>query len=55
MAAETMYIIFYDILIDEQIFFSSQVERSVILGNKYGIYEFPHEFPNDVTPRILRN
>ena len=30
-----------------EIFLSPQVEQSVILSNKHGIYELPHELPND--------
>ena len=41
-----MDIIFWDFLILYQIFFSQQVERSVIISNKHGIYELPHELPN---------
>ena len=37
----------------EQIFLSPQVKRSLIISNKYGIYELPHELPNDLTLRIL--
>ena len=51
----TMLIIFRDILIDEQIFFSPQVNRSVIISNKLGIYELPHELPNDLRFRTLEN
>ena len=51
----TMFIIFWDILIDEQIFFSPQVNRSVIISIKHGIYELPHEFLNDLRLRILGN
>ena len=29
-------------------FFSPQVKRSVLVGNKHGIYELPHELPNDL-------
>ena len=43
-----MDIIFWDFLIIEQIFFSSQVKRIVIISNKYGIYELPHEWQNDL-------
>ena len=32
----------------EQFFLSSQVKRSVIISNKYGMYELPHELPNDL-------
>ena len=34
-----------------EIFLSSQVKRSVIITNKHGIYELPHELPKD----IIRN
>ena len=34
------FLMFYD-------FFSLQVKRIVIISNKHGIYEFPHELPND--------
>ena len=47
----TMFIIFRGILIDEQIFFSPQIKRSVIISNKYGIYELPHDLPNDLRLR----
>ena len=40
--------IFWDSLILYQIFFSSQVKRSVIISNKHGIYELPNELPNDL-------
>ena len=55
MSAATMFIIFWGILIDEQIFFSPQLKGSMILGYKHGIYELPHEFPNDLRPGILGN
>ena len=42
-----MIIIFWDFLIIYQIFLSPQVERNVIISNKHGIYELPHELPND--------
>ena len=38
----------------EQIFLSPQVKRSVIISNKCGIYELPHELPNDLRLKILR-
>ena len=38
-----MFLIFSGILIDEQIFFSPQVKRSVVISNKHGIYELPFE------------
>ena len=37
------------------IFFSPPVKRSVIISNKHGIYELPHELPNDLRLRILGN
>ena len=30
-----------------QIFLSPQVKGSTIISNKHGIYELPHELPND--------
>ena len=50
-----MFIIFWDILIDEHIFFLLQVKRSMIISNKHGILELPHELPNDLRLRILGN
>ena len=37
------------------IFYWSQVKRSVIISNKHGIHELPHELPNDLRLRILGN
>ena len=34
-----------------QIFLSPQVKRIVIVSNKYGIYELPHELPIDLRLR----
>ena len=34
-------------------FLSSQVKRSVIISNKHGIYELPHELPNELRLRIF--
>ena len=48
-------IMFWDFLIFYQIFFSPQVKRSVIISNKHGIYELPHELPNDLSLMILEN
>ena len=39
----------------EQFFLSPQVKRRVIISNKYGIYELPHELPNNLRLRILGN
>ena len=37
------------------IFLSSQVKRWVIITYEHGIYELPHELPNDLRLRILGN
>ena len=37
------------------LFFSSpQVKRSLIISNKLGIYELPHELPSDLLTEDLR-
>ena len=51
----TMFIIFSDFLMVEQIFLSPQVKRRLIISNKYGMFELPHELPNDLRLRILGN
>ena len=33
-----------------QILLSPKVKPSVIISNKYGIYELPHELPNKLRP-----
>ena len=38
-----------------QIFLSPQVKRIVIISNKHGIYELPHELPNDLRLMKLGN
>ena len=50
-----MDIIFWEFLLLYQIFFSPQVQRSVIISNKHGIYELPDELPKDLRLRILGN
>ena len=45
----------HNILILYQISFSPQVKRRVIISNKHGTYELPHELPNDIRLRILGN
>ena len=50
-----IFIIYWDILVFHQIFLSPQVKRSAIISNKRGIYELPHELPNDLKLRILGN
>ena len=37
----------------DQIFFSPQVKRSVILSNKHGIYELPEDLLNNLRLRKL--
>ena len=39
----------------DQIFLSPQEKRSVIISNKHGIYEFPHELSNYLRLRNLEN
>ena len=36
-----------------EIFLSPQVKRIVIISNKHGMYELPHELPNDLILKIL--
>ena len=36
-------------------FFSPRVKGSMHISNKHGIYELPHELPNDLRLRILGN
>ena len=50
-----MDIMFEDFLILYQIFFWSQVKRSVFISNKHDIYELPHELSNDLRLKILGN
>ena len=38
-----------------QIFFSPEVKQWAIITYKHGIYELPHELPNDFRLRILGN
>ena len=41
-------------MLTEQLFLSPQVKRSLIISNKYGIYELAHELPNDLRPGSLK-
>ena len=50
-----LVIIFSDILMFDKIFVSPQVKRIVIISNKHGIYELPHELPNNLRLRTLGN
>ena len=38
-----------------KIFFSSQVKQCVIITYKHGMYELPHELPNDLRLTISGN
>ena len=55
MFETTMDIIFWDFLILYQTLFSPQVRSSVIISNKHGIYELPHELRNDLRLSKLGN
>ena len=48
-----MVIIFSDFFMIDQIFFAPQVKLSVIISNKHGIYELPHELKNELRLRIF--
>ena len=39
----------------DKMFVSPQVKRIVIINNKHGIYELPHEMPNNLRLRKLGN
>ena len=49
------FIIFWDFSMFYQIFLSPQVKRWTIITYKHGIYELPHELPNDLRLRKLEN
>ena len=53
--AAIIFKIFWDFLMFDQVFFSPQVKRCAIITYEHGIYEFPHELPNDLRLRILAN
>ena len=48
-------IIFEDFLTLYQNLFSPQGKRSVIISYKHGVYELPHELPNDLKLMTLEN
>ena len=50
-----LVITFSDFLMFYQIFLSPQLKRIVIVSNKHGIDESPHELPSDLRLRILGN
>ena len=45
----------WDFFMFDQIFHSPQVKQSMIISNKHGTYEFPHELPNSLRLKILPN
>ena len=47
--------IFWDFLMFYQFFLSPQVKRSVIISNKHGVHELPHELPDNLKLRISGN
>ena len=49
------FLIFWDFWMFYQIFLSPQVKRWAIITYKHGIYELPHELPNDLRLRNLGN
>ena len=51
----TILVIFRDMLMFDEVFVSPQVKRIVIISNKHGIYELPHELPNDLGLRTFEN
>ena len=50
-----IFIICWDFLIFYQIFSLPQVKRQSIFTYKHGIYNLPHELPNDLRFTILGN
>ena len=51
---QTIMAKFWDILMFDQILLSPQVKGSMIINNKHGMYELPHNLPEDLRLRILR-
>ena len=39
----------------DEISVSPQVKRTVIIRNKHGIYELPHDLQNDIRLRTVEN
>ena len=50
-----MDMIFWECSLLFQIFFSPQVQRSVIISNKHGIYELPDEMAKHLRLTMLEN
>ena len=55
MIPTIIFIIFCDFLMFYQVFLSPEVKKCAVITNKHGIYELPHEFPDDLRLRILGN
>ena len=53
--ATIITIILWDVWMFYQIFLSPQVKRSTNISNKKGVYQLPHELPNDLKRMILWN
>ena len=53
VAPAISFIIFLDFLMFYQIILSQQVKRWAIITYKHGIYQLPHELPNNLRLRIL--
>ena len=51
----TMHIIFGDFKIFNEIFLSPNTKKSVIIGNKHGIYELPHGSSNELISGKYQN
>ena len=49
------WIIFWDFLMFNQIFFLPQVKQCAIITCKHSIYELHHKLPNNLKHRILGN
>ena len=43
-----IFMIFWEFLVFYQISLSPKVKRWAIITNKHGVYELPHELPNDL-------
>ena len=50
--ATIIFIIFWNFMIFYQIFVSPQVKQCAIITDKHGIYEVPHDLPNDLRLNI---
>ena len=50
-----IFVIIWNSLMFRQILLWPQVKRCAIMTYKHGIYELPHELPNDLRLKILGN